>query len=260
MQRGDFKAGLDTPVLKYFDISKVKNVDDGKRRMTLRDLLTMTAGFEWNADDFITGAGQNDTSLMEASNDWLQFAINKRMVAEPGRRWNYNDGAVEILAYIFQRETGWDIDDYGQRYLFAPLGMRHEWKRSYRELIDAEGGLYLTGTDLAKIGYLFLNDGIWDGQRIISSDWVKQSLTPYIATDERPFKYGFLWWLYPLPHSAESVWMARGFGGQYLMVFPKEEMIVTATGWDILPSSTGKLPYPPDFLPIVKSACPDSVR
>jgi CubicO group peptidase (beta-lactamase class C family) len=269
MQRGDFKAGLDTPVLKYFDPpigkSKVKNVDDRKRRMTLRDLLTMTAGFEWNDEGFITGDPRNDTSLMEASDDWVQYAIDKPMVAEPGRVWNYNSGATELLAYIFKKETGQDIDDYGQKYLFAALGIRHEWKRTYLGVVDTEGGLYLNGSDLAKIGYLYLQDGVWDGQRIVSSKWVKESVTPYFQTDaEEQFKdgfmYGFKWWLYKLPDSTEYVWMCRGFGGQNLQVFPKEGLIVTFTGWDILPSSTGKEPIPSDFLPAVKAkTCTNSL-
>src|ERR1700691_5255282 len=74
-QRDHFKAGLDTPVLKYFDTSKVKNVDDRKRRMTLRDLLTMTAGLDWNDEGFLNGDPRNDTSLMEATDDWVQYAI-----------------------------------------------------------------------------------------------------------------------------------------------------------------------------------------
>lgn len=253
MERGDFKAGLDTPVLKYFDTSKVKNVDDRKRRMTLRDLLTMASGLDWNDVGFDTGDRQNDTSQMEASDDWVQYAIDKPMVAEPGKVWNYNSGAPVLLAYIFQKGTGWDIDDYGQKYLFAPLGIRHEWKRSYLGVVDTEGGLYLNGSDLAKIGYLYLNDGMWDGQRIVSHEWVKESLSPDFQTDEPSFKWGFLWFLYPLSAGTEYVWMARGFGGQELMVFPEEDLIVTVTGWDVLPNSPGKEPKPLDFLPLVKT-------
>jgi CubicO group peptidase (beta-lactamase class C family) len=261
VQRGHFKAGLDTPVLKYFDTSKVKNVDDRKRRMTLRDLLTMTAGLDWNDEGFLTGDPQNDTSLMEASDDWVQYAIDKPMVAEPGKVWNYNSGATELLAYIFQKETGQDIDDYGQTYVFAPLGIRHEWKRTYMGVVDTEGGLYLSGSDLAKIGYLYLHDGMWDRERIVSSEWVKESVTPYFQTDEPQLKYGFQWWLYKLPDSTEYIWMARGFGGQNLQVFPKEGLIVTFTAWDILPNSTGKEPVPSDFLPAVKAKpCADGVH
>ena len=253
MERGDFKAGVDTPVLKYFDAAKVKNVDERKRRMTLRDLLTMTAGLEWHEDDVPYDDPRNDASLMEATDDWVQYTIDKPMAAEPGKVWNYSSGATELLAYIFQKETGEDIDDYGQKYLFAPLGIRHEWKRTYLGVVDTEGGLYLNGSDLAKIGYLYLHDGVWDGKRIVSSEWVKESVTPYFQTDEPRFKYGFKWWLTKLLDSTEPVWMCRGFGGQNLLVFPKEGLIVTFTGWDILPNSTGKEPVPSDFLPAVKA-------
>jgi CubicO group peptidase (beta-lactamase class C family) len=253
MQHGNFKAGVDTAVLKYFDVAKVKNVDDRKRRMTLRDLLTMTAGLEWHEDDVPYDDPRNDASLMEATNDWVQYVIDKPMAAEPGKVWNYSSGATELLAYIFQKETGEDIDDYGQKYLFAPLGIRHEWKRTYLGVVDTEGGLYLNGSDLAKIGYLYLHEGMWDGKRIVSSEWVKESVTPYFQTDEPRFKYGLKWWLFKLPDSAEYVWMCRGFGGQNLLVFPKESLIVTFTGWDILPNSTGKEPVPSDFLPAVKA-------
>jgi CubicO group peptidase (beta-lactamase class C family) len=261
MQRGDFKAGLDTPVLKYFDASKVKNVDNRKRRITLRDLLTMTSGMEWNDQGFDTGDPKNDTSLMEASDDWVQYAIDKPMVAAPGKAWNYNSGGSELLAHIFQKETGQDIDQYGQKYLFAPLGIKHEWKRSYLGVVDTEGGLYLNGSDLAKIGYLYLHDGMWDGQPIVSSEWVKESLTPYFHTSDDPgfkgFSYGLKWWLFKLPDSGEYVWMARGFGAQDLMVFPNEDLIVTLAAWDILPTSSGKEPMPSDFLPLAKTkTCP----
>ena len=251
MQRGDFKAALDTPILKYFDLSKVKNVDERKRRITIRDVLTMTPGLEWHEEDVPYDDPRSDSSLMEATDDWVQYVIDKPMAAEPGKVWNYSSGATELLAYIFQKETSQDIDDYGQKYLFAPLGIRHEWKRTYLGVVDTEGGLYLNGSDLAKIGYLYLHDGIWDGQRIVSSAWVKESLTPYFQTDEPQFKYGFKWWLFKLPD--EYVWMCRGFGGQNLMVFPKESLIVTFTAWDILPNSSGKSPAPSDFLPAVKA-------
>src|SRR4029077_241526 len=140
----------------------------------------------------------------------------------------------------------------------APLGIRHEWKRTYLGVVDTEGGLYLNGSDLAKIGYLYVHDGMWDGQRIVSSEWVKEAVTPYFHTNAESqfkdgFQYGFKWWLFKLPDSTEYAWMARGFGGQDLIVFPKEGLIVTAAMWDILPTSTGKEVAPSDFLPLVKT-------
>ena len=231
--RGDFKAGLETPVLKYFDVAKVKNVDDRKRRMTLKDVLTMTTGLDWE-EDVPYDDPRSDSSLMEATDDWVQYVIDKPMAKEPGTVFKYSSGATELLAYIFKKETGQDIEAYGEKYLFAPLGIRHHWKRTYLGLVDTEGGLYVSGSDLAKLGYLYLHDGMWDGKRIISEDWVKQSLTPYIDTGWQGLKYGFKWWLHPRKDGKGLVWMGIGFGGQRLMVFPDEQLIVTFTGWDIL--------------------------
>ena len=233
MTRGDFKAGLDTPVLSYFDVSKVKNVDERKRRMTLQHVLTMTTGLDW-VEDVPYDDPRSDSSLMEATDDWVRYVIDKPMEHEPGSVFTYSSGATELLAYIFEKETGQDIDAYGEKYLFAPLGIRHHWKRTYLGVVDTEGGLYLNGADLAKIGYLYLNDGVWDGRRLISEAWIRQSLTPAIDSGWQGLKYGLQWWLQPLEDGKEYVWHAIGIGGQRLMVFPSQQLIATFTGWDIL--------------------------
>ena len=119
MQRGDFKAGLDTPVLKYFDEAKVKNVDDRKRRITLRHVLTMTAGLQW-VEDVPYDDPRSDSSLMEATDDWVQYVIDKPMAAEPGKVFNYSSGVSELLAHIFVKEVGQDIDER----LFKLIGSR----------------------------------------------------------------------------------------------------------------------------------------
>ena len=228
--RGDFKANLDTPLLHYFDVAKVKNVDERKRRITLRHVLTMTTGLDWN-EEVAYDDPKNDADLMEATDDWVQYVIDRPMTKEPGTVFNYSSGVSELLAYIFQKETGQDIEKYGEKYLFTPLGMEHHWKRSPLGVVDTEGGLFLSGSDLAKLGYLYLHDGMWDGKEIVSKEWVRASLTPFIEAEEG-FKYGYKWWL--LPQGTGFVWMARGFGGQRLMVFPEKDLIVTFTGWSIL--------------------------
>jgi CubicO group peptidase (beta-lactamase class C family) len=230
--RGDFKAGLDTPVLKYFDVSKVKNVDQRKRSMTLHDLMTMTSGLDWD-EDLPFDDPRNDVSRMEGTDDWVQYTIDRPMAAEPGKVANYNSGATELLAYIFQKETGQDIDEYGEKYLFAPLGIKHYWQRTYLGVVDTEGGLFLSSGDLAKIGYLYLHGGMWEGKQIVSEEWVKESVKRSLEVDS-DFDYGFLWWLLKRTDSSGHVWIARGFGAQHLMVFPEENMIAVFAGWRIL--------------------------
>ena len=235
--RGDFKAGLDTPLLKYFDEAKVKHVDDRKRRITLRHVLTMTTGLDWN-EEVAYDDPKNDASLMEATDDWVQYVIDRPMAQEPGKVFNYSSGASELLAHVFQKETGQDIEKYGEKYLFTPLGMEHYWKRTPMGMVATEGGLFLSGTDLAKIGYLYLHDGTWEGKQVVAKDWVRQSLAPFIDAEEG-FKYGFKWWLLPRTDRPGYIWMARGFGGQRLMVLPEEDMIAVFTGWEILRDPAG---------------------
>src|SRR4030095_9969186 len=112
----------------------------------------------------------------------------------------------------------------------------HVWKRTPMGVVDTEGGLYLRGEDLAKIGYLYLHHGKWDGKKMVSKEWVKESVAPFIQAEE-DYQYGFKWWLLPRKDSRQFVWMARGFGGQVLIVDPDEELIAVFTGWDILGTS-----------------------
>jgi len=235
--RGDFKAPLSTPVLQYFDATHVKNVDARKQRMTVRDLLTMTSGLDWN-EDLPYDDPNNPSDLMEASDDWVQFVIDRPMKDEPGKVFAYSSGATELLAYIFQRETGTDIEKYAQRHLFAPLGIgKYHWKRTPMGVVDTEGGLYLRTEDLARFGQLYLQDGLWKGRRIISSDWIRQSLTPTIDTGEG-FQYGYQWWLLPYGNPSRLAFVARGMGGQRLIIFPEDQLIVVSTAWHVLNESS----------------------
>ena len=253
--RGDFKASLDTPVLSYFDLAKVKNVDERKRRITLRHVLTMTTGLDWN-EEVAYDDPKNDSSRMEAADDWVQYVIDRPMAQEPGKVFNYSSGVSELLAYIFEKETGKDIEQYGAKHLFAPLGIEYFWKRTPLGVVDTEGGLFLKNSDLAKIGYLYLGGGLWDGKQIVSKEWVQESVSPLTPAEE-DFKYGFKWWLLPRTDRAGFVWMARGFGGQRLMVFPEENMVSVFTGWEILKDEASVRDLMNRILPAVKAqSCP----
>jgi CubicO group peptidase (beta-lactamase class C family) len=239
--RGDF-ASIDTPVLRYFDTTKVANIDDRKRRMTVRHLLTMTGGFDWNeALPYIDP--KNTASALEASPDWVAFTINRPMMREPGTKFNYSSGESVLLAHVFRQATGRDLEEYAAEHLFAPLGIGHWfWKRTPSGSLDTEGGLYLEAGDLARIWYLFTQGGKWNGTRVVSADWVRQSVTPAVTTGSAPSaaKYGLKWWLYPDPmDSTKYVWAGSGFGGQFPMAFPTLDMVVVFNAWNILPGQRG---------------------
>jgi CubicO group peptidase (beta-lactamase class C family) len=233
--RGDFRASLDTPVLNWFDEANVLNVDDRKRQMTLRHVLTMTTGLEWE-EKVPYADKRSDSSRMEGTDDWVAYAINKPMVSEPGKDFNYSSGASQLLAHIFLRETGTDIDAYAGEHLFAPLGINYHWKRSYDGTTDTEGGLFMSGPDLVKIGHLMLDDGVWNGQQIVSKSWIQDSLASSVPENkaDKAFSYGYQWWLYHRPDNGRIVWTSAGMGGQMLLIFPEERLVVTVLSWNIL--------------------------
>ena len=239
--RGDFPS-IDTPILDFFDTTRVANLDARKRRLTVRHVLTMTTGLAWNEALPYTDPA-NSASQMEASGDWVQFTIDRPMGEEPGKTFNYSSGASELLAPIFHRATGRDIEEYAAQYVFAPLGITDWfWKRSPTGPVDTEGGLYLRPGDVAKIWYLVLQGGSWDGKQIVSREWAKLSVTPAVDVPGRGpgAKYGLKWWLYPYgPDRSRLAWAGSGFGGQIPIAFPDEDLIVVVNAWNVLPGRPG---------------------
>jgi CubicO group peptidase (beta-lactamase class C family) len=239
--RGDFPS-IDTPVLRFFDTTQVKNIDDRKRRMTVRHLLTMSGGIDWNESLPYIDPG-NTAVAMEASFDWVEYTINRPMAVEPGSRWLYSSGETELLAHIFRKATGMDIEEYGARYLFAPLGIeRWYWKRIPTGLVDTEGGLYLEAKDLARIWNLWLQHGKVGGKQLVSPEWIAESVKPAlrVAPTAGAPSYGFKWWLYLNPtDTTRFMWGGSGFGGQLPVAIPEKDLVVVFNGWNILPGRRG---------------------
>ena len=233
---------LDTPVLTFFDVGKVANVDDRKRRMTLRHVLTMTTGLEWN-EDLPYADPNNASSLMEAAFDWVQFTIDRPMAQEPGKAFQYSSGATQLLSHVFRSATGQDIEEYAAQHLFAPLGIsRYFWKRSPTGLVDTEGGLYLAPRDLAKIAYLYLKKGVWEGKPIVPPEWVEASIAPSVTVSAVGVKYGYKWWLYPYGTESRLAFGGSGFGGLRPIVLPELDLVMVFTGWNILPDRPSLTP------------------
>lgn len=238
--RGDF-PDINTPILKYWDTTTVANLDDRKRRITIRHLLTMSGGFDWN--ESIPYSDPNNTAgALEASPDWVKFTIDRPMMREPGTKFNYSSGESALLAHIFFRATGMDIEEYAARHLFAPLGITNwQWKRTPSGTIDTEGGLYLEARDLARIWQLWLQGGRWNGATVVSEAWVRESVTPHIPTSTRAGapQYGYKWWLYSNPVQKDKlIWAGSGFGGQFPMAFPDQDMVVVFNAWNITGAPT----------------------
>ena len=224
-------VSIDSSAMDYFEEYEPDLSDHRRNKLSVYDLLTMQSGIEWDEQNY--DEANNSCILMEASNDWIQFVIDHPMDTIPGSAFEYNSGASVLLGKIVRKATGKRIDQWAEEKLFKPLGIEnYYWKVTPKEEIDTEGGLYLNAYDLAKIGYLMLNKGKWEGQQIVSENWVNKSLNPQVSFNEKS-GYGFQWWV-PLHENGKSeIFAANGYGGQFLMVSPNHQLIVVFNGWNI---------------------------
>ncbi len=238
ISRGDFPS-LDTPVLSFFNEEKILHVDEAKRAMTLRDLLTMSSGLSWD-EGVPYSEPANTFTVMARSPDWVRYTLNQPMSAQPGTEFNYNSGASLVLGQIFFQATGSDIEAYTVEHLFRPLGIeQYAWKRTPFGLADTQEGLFLSTRDIAKIASLFLHGGQWQSQRIIPQAWVRDSLrSAFIVSEKGGIGYGYKWWSqsYQYKGKAFTAHMGKGFGGQRPIFLPDLDLVIVVTGWNILPN------------------------
>jgi CubicO group peptidase (beta-lactamase class C family) len=234
LRQGELR-GVDVPVSPFFEGYRMQAGDPRWQALRLEHLLTMTSGIRWDEDSVPYTDPANSCAAMEASKDWVQFVLEQPMAAEPGSRFVYSSGVTELLAQVLKSATGRQADEYAAEHLFPPLGIeRFHWKRTPTGHSDTEGGLYLEPRDLAKLGYLYLKDGVWNGQRVLAEGWVAASTRAAIAVnDQSGFKYGYQWWVLPPTARRPPAFAAIGYGGQYLVVVPDLELIAVFTGWNI---------------------------
>jgi hypothetical protein len=231
--RGEIKS-VTEPLLSFFDAYDLSKVDPRLRKATLADLLTMRSGIEWHETDRPLNE-TNTTLQLERSRDWMTFTLSQPMDAEPGVKWAYNSGGSALIAEIIRKATGQHIDAYAEKYLFGPLGIRdYHWKKTPTGHPDTEGGLYLEAEDLARIGQLYLNDGVWNGKRILPPGWAKEATARHvanIAANPNSPGYGYQWWRYD--RRGADVWAGNGFGGQFIIVLPAHNIVAVTNSWNV---------------------------
>ncbi len=216
-----FIDGVNELVLDFFPDKNISNLDPRKESMTIEHLLTMTTGLHW-PENYPYSDPRKITHELRASDDWVQFVLDRQMIFAPGLVFNYNTGASHLLTAILERATNMSTLDFANKYLFGPLSIKDAfWMVDPQGVAQGGNGLMIKPRDMAKIGYLFLKEGRWEGKRIISSSWIRSSTTSKIIVE-----YGYQWWIRP----EEDLYKARGVGGQQINVFYKKELIVVFTG------------------------------
>jgi CubicO group peptidase (beta-lactamase class C family) len=231
------RIGLDTPVHSFFtEYTPFANPDERKDKITVRDLMTMTSGRACR--------GQYDEDSMQEQTkqpDWYKFALDVPMEQDPGgENAVYCSADINLLGGIVKNATGKWLPEFFDTFVARPMQMR-----SYQMNLMPTGegylggGLYIRPRDALKLGQLYLDGGVWKGHRIISLEWVKDSVSyhsgfkPVFDLDV-DHNYGYGWHL--RDHKAGGRvfhdYYAGGNGGQLTIVIPELDMVVQFTGGD----------------------------
>ena len=213
LQQGCIES-IEDPVLAYFPDREFLNLDDQKETFTIRDFLTMSSGLAYDPDE------------MYEALDWAQYTLDQPLIYPPGETWFYSNGGPQVLSALISQACEMDTLEFADQYLFNPLGIiNYRWEQNEEGNPNGSWGLELTLRDMAKFGYLYLNNGEWDGEQILPPDWVELSSRRYHQVPDPlvPWNlyYGFLWWVH-----GDGFYAAHGYKGQFIYLAPQYDLIV----------------------------------
>lgn len=225
-----FINDVNEKIYPYFkDYEPEEKWDKRARDVTLKTLLTMTSGYD--CDDHAIPPFQCERNMYK-TNDWVEYALNLPMAYKPGENWAYNSSSLILVSEIISKTSKMPIPNFANKYLFEPLGITEfQWDLSPKRRAFIAGNAKMRPRDMAKIGYMFLNDGNWKGRHIISKEWIEESTKAHTTADTSE-KYGYLWWSGKTVINnqyIEGCW-AEGNGGQYIFVFPTLDLVAVFTG------------------------------
>lgn len=203
-------------------------------KITLKHVLTMMSGFQW---DDIPG------EMFEAD-DCFQFILSRPLETEPGEKFNYNSGCSILLGGVITYLEKINTQVFAENSLFTPLGItEYIWETHKDGTLQCGSGLSLRPRDMAKIGLLVLNDGIWKNKQLVSKEWIHESIKPQVPESEF-FDYGYQWWNrsrntlqwwkepYTISPEEHDLVTAMGHGGQYIMIIKDLNLVVVTTASD----------------------------
>jgi CubicO group peptidase (beta-lactamase class C family) len=231
MDKGYFNIN-DKVVNLFSNYSNIQNVDVYKSAITVENVLTQKHGFYWREVPL-----SNDTNTpMIASSDWIKFVLDLPMAATPGTLFNYSTGNSALMGGMIKAKTPYKPEDFAKAFLFDPIGITSQdwWCKDAKGMIHTGGCLKLTSQDLARFGFLILNNGKWNGQQIVSKTYLDAAYNPQ-TYNQFHGSYGYQMWLVPATVNGHTYWMRSsvGAGGQYTFVVPELDLVVVSTAWNI---------------------------
>jgi CubicO group peptidase (beta-lactamase class C family) len=216
MNGGTFPAGL----------------EPRKRALTLEHLLTMSSGLDCDDNNDESPGNENTMQSQTAEPDWYRFILDLKNIRDPDALSVYCSINPHLAGGVLARAAHRPLPELFHDLVARPLGIRRYYYLFLTPTGDAYmgGGVRLLPRDFMKLGQLMLNDGMWNGKRILSRDWVRRSVDPKHQIGES--KYGYLWWITDYPYRGGTVraYYASGNGGQYVIVIPKLDMVVAFYG------------------------------
>ena len=235
---GDGKLSTST---KLFDLlpqyDSLIRGDERKRAITVGHLLQMRSGINYYESPY---EGSPHQRLNNSSGDWAAIALGEPMNAAPGDLWQYNSGGVIALGKAVQTATGMPFVTYARERLFAPLGIttQYWYVARYDSLPHTGGGLNLRAMDLARIGYLVLRQGRWNGSQVVPESWILESTRVHtqhtFSLGGYGSDYGLLWWRIPANHgtATDTMLTASGNMNQWTFIVPRLDLVIAVTGAD----------------------------
>ncbi|HTI35381.1 MAG TPA: serine hydrolase [Miltoncostaea sp.] len=219
---------VDTPFLDVAgDLPSVpRRPDAAMRAITLHDLVTMRTGIDWRESGHAyERGGTNDVMAMILTRDWTRYVLDRPVAEEPGARFVYDSGAAHLVSAAISALTGRPAHAFAAERLFRPLGItRAPWLCAPEGVASGGFGLLLDPLDLAKLGFLALHGGRWEGRPVVPADWLASSTTDHVGRP--PQQYGHLWWL----DRADGYAHMAGLHGQLAVVHPGADLVVVMTG------------------------------
>lgn len=218
------------------------SLEGEKALITIRDLLTMSAGFEWN--EFESGYNYRDWAT---SPDQIEYCINGVLENSPGDVFSYSSEEAHLLSVILTVATGMSTHDFALEYLFEPLGMDimdFTWAYFPQGYFNGGAALSLKPRDMIKLGNLYLNNGMYNGNQIIPSEWIHESTSFHITTNLQGYlpDYGYLWWINK--NGTNNYYFANGYAGQLIGVYPDLNLVVVSTSnWQLSTNEAGQQWY-----------------
>ncbi len=225
---------LDEKILDSFPGQEpILNLDERKKAITIKNLLTMTSGLKWSEFNDSYTNPTSDLFGLSLAEDWIKFMLDKPMAAEPGSVFNYNSGNTILLSGIIKNAVGKEAAIYGADKLFQPLNIiSYEWQTGAKNLTNTGWGLVMRPIDMAIIGDMMLGKGFYKGKRIIPEEWINISTATQVTIDLGS-EYAMGWWRlgsnWSNRFNNNDIFYASGFAGQYILVIPHLNMIVVST-------------------------------